>query len=111
MDQFEVQNFKGKKDRTARLLRLQILMWQHRNGIKISRLAQICSVSVRTIYRDLKTLESELKVPIWEEGAKRGVSEGYFLPPISFSIEEATIIFLSARMLQNYFQNYNLDLV
>jgi predicted DNA-binding transcriptional regulator YafY len=96
-----------KRDRTARLLKLQILLWQNRDGLKIEELAQRCSVSERTVYRDLEAIESELGVPVWEEGSKRGIAEGYTLPPIPFTLPEALNIFLSARLMQNYSRRYN----
>ena len=100
-------NFEKKSDRTARLLKLQILLWQHPKGLTVTKIAEECSVSNRTVYRDLKTLESELGVPVWENGDRRGILEGYFLPLITFSLKEATIIFLAARMMQNCYRLYN----
>jgi predicted DNA-binding transcriptional regulator YafY len=109
-----IENVKGgksgrdrRRDRTARLLKLQILLCQHPHGLKIRELAQRCSVSERTIYRDLEAIESELGVPVWEEGPKRGIAEGYALPPIPFTLPEALNIFLSARLMQNYSRKYN----
>jgi predicted DNA-binding transcriptional regulator YafY len=91
-----------KRDRTARLLRLQILLWQHPNGLGVEEIARRCLISKRTVYRDLATLESELEVPIWEQGSKRGIAEGYFLPPISFTQAEAVNIFLAVRKMQYF---------
>jgi len=96
-----------KRDRTARLLKLQILLGQNRDGLKVEELAQRCSVCERTVYRDLQAIESELGVPVWEEGSKRGIAEGYALPPIPFTLPEALNIFLSARLMQNYSRRYN----
>jgi len=96
-----------RRDRTARLLKLQILLWQNPGGLNINELARLCSVSERTVYRDLQAIESELGVPIWEEGSKRGIVEGYALPPIPFTLPEALNIFLSARLMQNYSRRYN----
>ena len=90
----------GRSDRTARLLKLQILLWQYPDGIKISEIARLLSVSSKTVYRDMNALEHELKIPIWEEGSKRGIAEGYFLPPIHFTLPEAVNIFLAARLMQ-----------
>jgi predicted DNA-binding transcriptional regulator YafY len=92
----------NKRDRTARLLKLQILLWQHSSGIEIEEIARRCQVSKRTAYRDLETLESELHVPIWEDGNKRGITEGYFLPPIAFTQAEAVNIFLAVRKIQYF---------
>ena len=55
----------------------------------------------------MEAIESELGVPVWEEGPKRGIAEGYALPPISFTLSEALNIFLSARLMQNYSRRYN----
>jgi predicted DNA-binding transcriptional regulator YafY len=91
-----------KRDRTARLLRLQILLWQHPSGLDMEEMARKCLISKRTAYRDLKALEAELNVPIWEKGSKRGISEGYFLPPIAFTEAEAVNIFLAVRKMQYF---------
>ena len=75
--------------------------------MEIKEIARKCAISSRTAYRDLKSIETELGVPIWEEGSKRGISEGYFLPPITFTQSEAMTIFLAARLLQGYSYLYN----
>ena len=91
----------GRSDRTARLLKLQILLWQYPDGIKISEIARLLSVSSKTVYRDMNALEHELKIPIWEEGSKRGIAEGYFLPPIHFTLPEAVNILLQFFIIRN----------
>ena len=96
-----------KRDRTARLLKLQILLWQNPGGLNIEELARRCAVCKRTAYRDLEALGDELGVPVWEEGSKRGIVEGYTLPPIPFTLPEALNIFLSARLMQNYSRRYD----
>jgi predicted DNA-binding transcriptional regulator YafY len=96
-----------KRDRTARLLKEQILLYQHPQGLDVKEIASKCYVSKRTIYRDFEALESKLGVPIWEQGSNRGITEGYFLPPIKFTLQEAIIIFLAARLLDNYVYLYN----
>jgi predicted DNA-binding transcriptional regulator YafY len=100
-----------KRDRTARLLRLQLLLWQHPDGLELKNMALFCSINIRTVYRDLRTLETELGVPIWQQGKKRGIVEGYFLPPINFTRAEAMIVFFSARLWYNHVHLYNPDLV
>ncbi len=100
-----------KRDRTARLLRLQLLLWQHAEGIKVDEIARICSVNVRTVYRDLRALETELNVPIWQEGKKRGIVEGYFLTPMTLTLTEAMTVFLAARLMYNHTHQYNAGMV
>lgn len=90
-----------KRDRTARLLRTQVLLGQNPDGLEIAEIARKCSISLRTVYRDLEALESELHVPVWAEGSRRGVVEGYHLPPIHFTIPEAMNIALAARLMQS----------
>jgi predicted DNA-binding transcriptional regulator YafY len=97
----------GRKDRTARLLKLQILLHQNPQGIEVDEIARKCATSKRTTYRDLEALESELGTPVWEEGSKRGIVDGYFLPPITFTVVEAMNIFLAARLIQNLSYYYN----
>jgi predicted DNA-binding transcriptional regulator YafY/transposase len=100
-----------KRDRTARLLKLELLLWRHNRGIEVAELARLCSVSIRTVYRDLMALETELDVPIWQDDNKRGVVEGYFLPPVTLTQAEAMNVFLAARLMQNYSHVYNPSLV
>lgn len=101
-----IRKHRQKLDRTARLIRLQLLLCQYPQGLHIAEITSKLLISERTIYRDLRTLESELNVPIWGEGTKRGINEGYFLPPISFTLEEAHNFFGAARMLQNFYSGY-----
>lgn len=96
-----------KRDRTARLLRIQMLLGQNPEGLRVRELASLCSVDVRTIYRDLRALETELYVPIWQNKKHRGLVEGYNIPSVPFSLMEATYVFLSVRLLQNYSRWYD----
>lgn len=96
-----------RRDRTARLLKLEMILSQNPGGIEVEEIARRCSISSRTVYRDLKALEYELEFPIWEEGSKRGVVQGFFLPPVTFTTTEAMTIYLAARMMQNLSHLYN----
>jgi proteasome accessory factor B len=102
-----IRQFSRKRDRTARLLKLQMLLSQSPLGLDIEEIADKCCVSDRTAYRDLRALESELSVPIWQNGNKHGISDGYFLPPINITLAEAAYLFLAARLTQNYFKYYD----
>jgi predicted DNA-binding transcriptional regulator YafY len=96
-----------KTDRNARLLQVEHLLYQHLGGLTIKEIADRCGVNPRTAYRDVQALESVLNLPIWEDGKKRGIVEGYFLPPVSFSLPEATVIFLAARLMLRYANRYD----
>jgi predicted DNA-binding transcriptional regulator YafY len=97
----------GKRDRTARLLRIEHLLYQNHEGLSVQKIADLCGVTKRTIYRDLAALESKLDVKLWEEGSTRGIVEGYFLPPIHFTPPEALNIFLASRLMLNYAHRYD----
>jgi predicted DNA-binding transcriptional regulator YafY len=100
-----------RRDRTARLLKVQLLLGQYPKGLKIKEIAQKCFTSTKTIYRDLKVLEDELGIPIWEDNCRRGIAEGYFLPSINFTLPEAMNIFLAVRLMQNLSSMYNPSIV
>jgi len=95
-------NRPGKTDRTARLLKVEHLLYQNPRGLNVEQISSRCEVSKRTAYRDLHALEIEMGVPIWEEGTRRGITEGYLLPPIHFTLPEALNVFLAARLMLSY---------
>ncbi|MBI3979579.1 MAG: WYL domain-containing protein [Chloroflexi bacterium] len=93
----------SKKDRTARLLRVEHLLYQTPRGLKAREIAYLCGVNVRTTYRDLRALDFELKIPVWQDDDGRyGIMPGYFLPPIHFTLSEAMTFYLSARLVARY---------
>jgi proteasome accessory factor B len=96
----------NKLDRIARLHKVEHLLYQAPAGLTINEISAKCGVSTRTTRRDMATLEA-IGVPIWEDTAKRGITPGYFLPPISFTLPEALTIFIAARLLLAYSNAYN----
>lgn len=98
---------KRKTDRTARVLNVMHLLYQNPGGLPVQKIADLCGVKKRTTYRDLKALESDMGIPISQDGSKRGIVEGYFLPPIHFTLPEALNIFLASRLMLNYVHRYD----
>ncbi len=96
----------NKRDRLARLSKVEHLLYQCPAGLPIESIADKCDVSTRTTRRDLEALAA-IGVPIWEAGITRGIEPGYFLPPISFTLPEAMTIFMAARLLLAYSNTYN----
>ena len=73
----------AKRDRLARLLSvLGVLQASGEAGIRPEEIARRTGMSKRTVYRDLRALESELRLPVWSEGGRWGVQPGAFLPPL-----------------------------
>jgi predicted DNA-binding transcriptional regulator YafY len=78
---------------TALLIQLQA-----KRKVSGPALAEKFGVSLRTIYRDLRTLE-EAGVPlIGEPGIGYSLAEGYRLPPVMFTREEATALLTAEKL-------------
>jgi predicted DNA-binding transcriptional regulator YafY len=86
------------------------LLQGNSSGLSIKEIARRCEVSVRTTYRDLEALGSELRVPVWEEGSLRGIGAGYFLPPLHLTLTEAMALFVSARLACSYSDEHDRNL-
>ncbi len=79
-----------------------LIQLQSKKIIKAQELADRFQVSLRTIYRDVKTLESS-GVPIASEaGVGYSIQEGYRLPPIMFTREEATSFIAAEKLMQQF---------
>lgn len=89
-------------NKTERLL--AIVMELQRSKLQTAdELAEVLGVSVRTIYRDMMAL-SEAGVPIiGETGLGYSLMEGYFLPPISFTVDEAVSLLLGTEFIEKRF--------
>ena len=75
-----------------------LIQLQSKKIVKAQEIASRFSISLRTVYRDIKTLE-EAGVPIaGEAGVGYSIMEGYRLPPVMFTKEEA-IAFLTAEKM------------
>jgi proteasome accessory factor B len=101
----------GKRDRLARFYRvLRALESRGDEGATPEEVARIVGVSRRTVYRDLHALEDELGVPVWSEAGRWGVDRRGFLPPLKLTRAEAMAVFLSARLMARYADDYDPDL-
>ncbi|HNU88062.1 MAG TPA: YafY family protein [Ferruginibacter sp.] len=75
-----------------------LVQLQSKRIVKAQEIADRFSISLRTVYRDIKTLE-EAGVPVaGEAGVGYCIMEGYRLPPVMFTKEEA-IAFLTAEKM------------
>lgn len=76
-----------------------LLILQDESRIRAQDLAARFEVSKRTIYRDITAL-SEMGVPIVSlPGEGYELIEGFYLPPLIFTDNEAIALFLGARLL------------
>jgi predicted DNA-binding transcriptional regulator YafY len=89
-------------NRTDRLLAI-VLELQRAGMRRAEDLARTFETSVRTIYRDMEAL-SEAGVPlIAEPGKGYALMEGYFLPPLTFRADEATMLLLGSDVVGRQF--------
>jgi predicted DNA-binding transcriptional regulator YafY len=80
-------------NRIDRLFGMTTLL-QARRYTSAEQLAEQFGISVRTVYRDIKAL-GEQGIPVsFEVGRGYFLVQGYFLPPVSFSAEEASALLL-----------------
>jgi predicted DNA-binding transcriptional regulator YafY len=78
-------------------------MLQRRGTIKASELAEELGVSERTVHRYMGMLD-ELGIPIYSERGPYGgfsLVRGYKLPPLIFTPEEATALYLGASLVKD----------
>ena len=79
-----------------------LIQLQSKRIVKAQDLADRFEVSLRTIYRDIRTLEAS-GVPIASEaGVGYSIMEGYRLPPVMFTKEEASSFVAAEKLMQNY---------
>jgi len=101
----------AKWDKAARYLRIAMLLSDHPDGLSAQDLADRIGVSKRTVYRDLKSMDSDAGLPIWEDSGRYGLESGAFLPPLALTLHEATTLFLAARLLAKVSDEHDTELI
>lgn len=73
---------------------------QSRKVVKAGDIADRFNISLRTVYRDIKTLE-EAGIPLMgEAGVGYSIVDGYRLPPVMFTREEATAFLTAEKFVE-----------
>ena len=91
-------------NRIDRLMGILTLL-QSRKYMPAERIAEKFSISIRTVYRDVKAL-TEIGVPVsFETGRGYFIVQGYFLPPVSFTNEEANALLLMESIASRFGDN------
>ena len=82
-----------------------LIQLQSRRVVKASDIAERFNISLRTVYRDVKTLE-EAGIPIiGEAGVGYSIVDGYRLPPVMFTREEATAFLTAEKFVEKLTDN------
>src|SRR3954466_2104559 len=110
MGPMDEERTSSKRDRLARMTRFPPRLNAPPEGMKPSEMARRVDSSVRTVYRDLRSIEGELGMPLWSEGGRWGIEADAFLPPLKLTRSEAMAVVLSARLMVRYADTYDPDL-
>ncbi|MES2388799.1 MAG: YafY family protein [Bacteroidota bacterium] len=74
-------------------------MLQSKKYVSAEKIAEKFEISVRTVYRDVKAL-SEQGIPVsFEQNRGYFLVQGYFLPPVAFTKEEANALLLMEKLI------------
>lgn len=82
--------------RTERLLELLQILRRHRAPVAGATLATDLNISLRTLYRDIATLQGQGAEIDGEPGLGYVLKPGFMLPPLMFSIDELEALVLGA---------------
>ena len=93
--------------KTERLIKIWLLLATNPAGYTIKELAERFAMNIRTIYRDMAALGTDLRVPVYDDKGRWKIDERRILPPIQFTLPEALNVFLSARLMLKYSQRYD----
>ncbi|MDN5215490.1 WYL domain-containing protein [Fulvivirgaceae bacterium BMA12] len=89
-----------EKDK-PRLARLTAIMTQLQSKriVTAREIAERHDISIRTVYRDIRTLEKSGVPIINEEGKGYSVMEGFRIPPVMFTEEEANALITAEQII------------
>ncbi|HKI47047.1 MAG TPA: HTH domain-containing protein [Balneolales bacterium] len=77
-----------------------LIQLQSRRVVRARDIAERFGISLRTVYRDIRALE-EAGVPLFSEaGVGYSIMEGYRLPPVMFTRDEATAFLMAGKLVE-----------
>ena len=84
-----------------RLVRLASILThlQSKRIVTASDIAEKHGISIRTVYRDIRTLEGSGIPIVTEEGKGYSITEGFTLPPVMFTQEEANSLITAEKII------------
>lgn len=86
-----------RMSRSARLFDLLHALRSHRRAVSGQTLAQQLGISIRTLYRDIASLQAQGAQIEGEPGVGYVLKPGFVLPPLMFKPEEVEALVLGAR--------------
>jgi proteasome accessory factor B len=88
--------------RAVRLNRIRDYLLRHPEGATTAELARAMAVNVRSVQRDILTLETDMSLPIIQDGRRYKVSEDMELPALRLTLFEARAVFMAVRLYLKY---------
>lgn len=86
----------NRLDRLAAIL----IQLQSKRIVKAQEISERFEITLRTVYRDIKALQ-EAGIPIGvEPGKGYFIVDGYFLPPVMFTKEEASALLMGGKLIE-----------
>lgn len=90
----------SRMSRTERLFDIMQTLRRHRRPVSGQALAQACGISLRTLYRDIATLQALGAEIDGEAGIGYVLKPGFLLPPLMFSAQEIEALALGLKWAQ-----------
>lgn len=75
---------------------------QSKKRVTAQEMADRFRISLRTVYRDVKALDESGVPVIGEAGTGYTIMEGYRLPPVMFTQEEASALMLGSKLAEQF---------
>lgn len=75
---------------------------QSKRKVTAQEIADRFEISLRTVYRDVKALDESGVPVIGEAGSGYTIMEGYRLPPVMFTRDEASALLLGAKLAERF---------
>ncbi len=77
-----------------------LIQLQSKRVVKAQEIADRFEISLRTVYRDIRTLEAAGIPLLSEAGIGYSIMKGYRLPPVMFTKEEATAMLTAEKLVE-----------
>ncbi len=79
-----------------------LIQLQSKRVVRAQEIAERFGISLRTVYRDVRSLETAGVPVIGEAGIGYSLLEGYRLPPVQFTADEATALLTAEKLVSQY---------
>lgn len=91
----------GDTNRFDRLTAILIHL-QSKKFVVAQEIAERFDISLRTVYRDIRSLEQAGVPIVGEKGIGYSIMDGYKIPPVMFTEEEVVAFLMAEKILENH---------